>query len=95
MKRSSRSSKVAHRGGSKVKKSGSKSKRSGSKKSKSGKKLKTKLGPNEAYCVKCRARTTMVGASQHTFKKKGGHTGKMMKGNCNKCGTRVVKIVGG
>lgn len=42
-----------------------------------------------AYCVKCRAKKEMTGATRTTTKK--GQP--MMKGKCSKCGTRVCKFV--
>lgn len=55
---------------------------------------KSKLGPNQGYCVKCKGIVTMVDGVETTFTRKGGKTGKMMKGKCPKCGTTVNRILG-
>jgi hypothetical protein len=71
-------------------------KRSHSKKSsKTAKKTnKTKLGANEAYCLQCRNRVTMVDAKTVQMKRKGGKMGSMKKGICSKNSShKVFKIV--
>ena len=62
------------------------------KKGKSSKKFK--LGENQGYCIKCKAIVSMVDAVEATFTRKGGKMGKMMKGKCPKCGTKVNRILG-
>lgn len=47
----------------------------------------------EAYCVKCKAKREMENGKETSFKKKGGKTGKMMKGQCPKCGTTMCRIM--
>ena len=44
----------------------------------------------EAYCVKCKAKSTMLNPKEATMKN-GRH---MMKGKCEKCGTTVCRILG-
>ncbi len=70
---------------------GAKTKRT---KTKSKSKKKSKLGANQGYCVKCKGIVTMVDGVETTFTRKGGKTGKMMKGKCPKCGTTVNRILG-
>jgi hypothetical protein len=46
--------------------------------------------PNEqGYCVKCKAKRTMVNAQQVTMK----NGRPAMKGSCEKCGTGMYKIL--
>lgn len=72
-----------------------KTSKKGSKKPKSKGNKKSKLGPNQAFCVKCHKIVTMVDGHEESYKKKGGKTGKMMKGKCPKCGTKVNRIMSG
>jgi hypothetical protein len=44
----------------------------------------------EGYCVKCKAKSEMVGAVETTMK----NGRKAMKGKCKKCGTGMYKILG-
>lgn len=41
------------------------------------------------YCVKCKAKSTMVAPKLATAK----NGRKMMTGTCTKCGTKMVKFV--
>jgi Zn finger protein HypA/HybF involved in hydrogenase expression len=43
-----------------------------------------------AYCVKCKAKREISGATQVTMKNKM----KAMRGKCPKCGTRMYRILG-
>lgn len=47
----------------------------------------------EAYCVKCKAKREMKDGKVVTMKKKGGKTGKAMKGVCPVCGTTMFRIL--
>jgi Zn finger protein HypA/HybF involved in hydrogenase expression len=48
----------------------------------------------EAYCVKCRAKRPMKDAEEVPMKGKGGAQRRAMTGTCEKCGTRMFKILG-
>lgn len=45
----------------------------------------------EAYCVKCKAKKTIVDASEETMK----NGRKAIKGRCPDCGVVMFKILGG
>lgn len=47
----------------------------------------------EAYCVKCKAKRMMKDAHETSFKGKGGGTRKAMTGVCEKCGTKMFRIL--
>jgi len=47
----------------------------------------------EAYCVKCKAKQEMKNGKVVVMKRKGGKTGKAMKGECPKCGTTMFRIL--
>ena len=49
---------------------------------------------NIAYCVKCREKRNMIDAKEVTMKGKGGVTRRAMTGTCEKCGTKMFKILG-
>ncbi len=44
----------------------------------------------EGYCVKCKAKRSMVNAEKVTMKNKR----MAMKGKCSQCGTGMYKILG-
>jgi hypothetical protein len=44
----------------------------------------------EGYCVKCKAKSTIVDAKEVTMKNKR----TALKGKCAKCGTGIYKILG-
>lgn len=44
----------------------------------------------EAYCVKCKAKREIKNPEETVMKNKM----KAMKGTCEKCGTKVFKIIG-
>ncbi len=48
----------------------------------------------EAYCVKCKAKGNMVDPKEVTMKGKGGTTRMAMTGTCEKCGTKMFRIMG-
>ncbi len=48
----------------------------------------------EAYCVKCKAKSTMVDAKEVTMNGKGGKTRMAMTGACKTCGTKMFRIMG-
>lgn len=50
----------------------------------------------KGYCVKCRdkAGRVMVNAKEVTMKGKGGKTRYAMTGTCEKCGTKMFRILG-
>ncbi|MDP3764865.1 MAG: DUF5679 domain-containing protein [bacterium] len=50
--------------------------------------------PVIAYCVKCREKRTMIDPKEVTMKGKGGVTRRAMTGTCEKCGTKMFKILG-
>ncbi len=49
----------------------------------------------KAYCVRCRdkAGRVMKNAKEVPFKRKGGTVGRAMTGNCEKCDTKMFKIL--
>ena len=47
-----------------------------------------------AYCVKCKEKRTMVDPKEVTMKGKGGKTRMAMTGTCEKCGTKMFRIMG-
>ena len=48
----------------------------------------------EAFCVKCKAKRTMVNAEETTIKNKTGkQTRKAMKGTCPQCGTKMMRFM--
>lgn len=49
---------------------------------------------SEAYCVKCKTKRDMKGAKEVTMKGKGGKTRMAMTGLCEKCGTKMFRIMG-
>lgn len=48
----------------------------------------------EAYCVKCKAKKEMSGATEVEMKGKGGMTRRAMKGKCPTCSTAMFRILG-
>lgn len=50
--------------------------------------------PEIAYCVKCKAKRTMLNAQEVSMKGKGGTKRRAMTGTCEKCGTKMFKILG-
>jgi len=48
---------------------------------------------NIGYCVKCREKRKMVNAQEVTMNKPGGKTGRAMSGKCEKCGTKMFRIL--
>ncbi len=49
---------------------------------------------NEGYCVKCREKRIMKDAKEVAMKGKGGVERRAMTGVCEKCGTKMFKILG-
>lgn len=47
-----------------------------------------------AYCVKCREKRGMNDAKEVAMKGKGGVARRAMTGTCEKCGTKMFKILG-
>ena len=47
----------------------------------------------EAYCVKCKAKSMMKDEKEVTMKGKGGTSRPAMTGICEKCGTKMFKIM--
>ena len=47
-----------------------------------------------AYCVKCKAKRTMMNPKEVTMKGKGGKSRMAMTGTCQKCGTKMFRIMG-
>ncbi|MEK7087637.1 MAG: DUF5679 domain-containing protein [Patescibacteria group bacterium] len=47
----------------------------------------------EAYCVKCKSKRMMNDAHETSFKGKGGGQRRAMTGVCEKCGTKMFKIL--
>jgi RNase P subunit RPR2 len=47
--------------------------------------------PEVGYCVKCRAKTTIAEAAEHSMK----NGRPAIKGKCEKCGTGMFKILPG
>lgn len=48
----------------------------------------------EGYCVKCKAKREMAGAKEVEMKGKGGKKRLALTGTCEKCGTKMFKIMG-
>lgn len=48
----------------------------------------------EAYCVKCKAKRMMKDAKEVSMKGKGGKARLAMTGTCEKCGTKMFRIMG-
>lgn len=48
----------------------------------------------QAYCVKCKAKREMSNAKEVTMKGKGGTKRTALTGTCEKCGTKMFKILG-
>lgn len=48
----------------------------------------------EAYCVKCKTKREIKDAKEITMKGKGDTTRKALTGVCEKCGTKMFKILG-
>jgi uncharacterized OB-fold protein len=48
----------------------------------------------EAYCVKCKAKGEMKDAKEVEMNGKGGTKRRAMTGTCEKCGTKMFKILG-
>jgi len=51
------------------------------------------MEPVIGYCVKCKEKRTMKDATKVEMPAKGGATRPAMKGNCEKCGTGMFKIM--
>ena len=47
-----------------------------------------------AYCVKCKEKREMKDAKEVSMKGKGGKTRMAMTGTCEKCGTKMFRIMG-
>jgi hypothetical protein len=50
--------------------------------------------PNEAYCVKCKAKREMKEPHEVEMKGKGDVVRRAMTGLCSVCGTKMFKILG-
>ena len=48
----------------------------------------------EAYCVKCKAKRMMKGEKEVSMNGKGGKKRAAMTGTCEKCGTKMFRIMG-
>ena len=48
----------------------------------------------EAYCVKCKSKREMNNAKEVSMKGKGGTKRRAMTGVCQKCGTKMFRILG-
>lgn len=48
----------------------------------------------EGYCVKCKAKREMTGAKEVEMNGKGGKKRAALTGTCEKCGTKMFKIMG-
>ena len=48
----------------------------------------------QGYCVKCKAKREMNNAKEITMKGKGGTKRAAMTGVCEKCGTKMFRILG-
>lgn len=48
----------------------------------------------EAYCVKCKAKRNMNDPKEVAMKGKGGKKRAAMTGTCEKCGTKMFRIMG-
>ncbi len=55
--------------------------------------IKYKNMAQEAYCVKCKAKRMMKDAHETSFKGKGGGQRRAMTGTCEKCGTKMFRIM--
>lgn len=49
---------------------------------------------NEGYCVKCKAKRVINGATEVEMPGKGGVVRRAMTGTCTVCGTKMFKILG-
>ena len=47
-----------------------------------------------AYCVKCKEKRNMVDPKEVAMKGKGGKPRAAMTGTCEKCGTKMFRIMG-
>lgn len=47
----------------------------------------------EAYCVKCKSKKEMKNGKEVVMKRKGGNTGRAMKGQCPTCKTTMFRIL--
>ena len=47
----------------------------------------------EGYCVKCKAKREIKEGKEVVMKRKGGKTGRAMKGTCPECGTTMYRIL--
>jgi len=47
-----------------------------------------------AYCVKCREKRNMLTPEEVAMKGKGGVERRAVTGTCEKCGTKMFKILG-
>jgi RNase P subunit RPR2 len=56
---------------------------------------KSSIGENmaQAYCVKCKDKREMVNAKEVTMKGKGDTKRSAVTGSCEKCGTKMFKIL--
>ena len=48
----------------------------------------------QGYCVKCKTKREMSNAKEVSMKGKGGVKRSAMTGTCEKCGTKMFKILG-
>lgn len=48
----------------------------------------------EGYCVKCKEKREMKDAKEVTMNGKGGKKRSALTGTCEKCGTKMFKIMG-
>ena len=48
----------------------------------------------QGYCVKCKAKRDMVGEKEVEMKGRGDSKRRAMTGTCEKCGTKMFKILG-
>jgi Zn finger protein HypA/HybF involved in hydrogenase expression len=48
----------------------------------------------EAYCVKCKSKNNMKDSKEVSMKGKGGNVRTAMTGSCEKCGTKMFRIMG-
>lgn len=48
----------------------------------------------EAYCVKCKSKREMKDSKEVEMNGKGGVKRRAMTGSCEKCGTKMFKILG-
>ncbi|MBI2048092.1 MAG: hypothetical protein HYT27_03045 [Parcubacteria group bacterium] len=47
----------------------------------------------QGYCVKCKEKRMMKDAKEVSFKGKGGGDRRAMSGTCEKCGTKMFRIL--